>query len=83
MSRIPEFFGSAVRRHREALGLSQEAFADKAGIHRTYVSSIELGKVQVSIGIAFQLAEALEVPLSRLWREIEKQLARDAEEPAE
>ncbi len=81
MARIPDLFGAAVRRHRERLGLSQQDFADKAGVHRTYVSSIELGKVQVSIGIAFQLAEALEVPLSRVWREIEKQLAVEAQPP--
>ena len=58
---------------RERLGLSQEEFADKAGIHRTYVSSIELGKVQVSIGIAQQLAAALESPLSKIWAEVEKE----------
>jgi transcriptional regulator with XRE-family HTH domain len=69
--KIENLFGEAVRRRREELGLSQEAFAHKAGIHRTYVSSIELGKVQVSIGIAFKLAIALEVPLSTLWRDIE------------
>lgn len=66
-------FGLAIRRHREGQGLSQEAFADLAGIHRTYVSSIERGKVQVSIGIAQQLAEALGVPLSRIWRELERE----------
>lgn len=64
-------FGLAVRRHRERTGLSQEAFADVAGIHRTYVSSIERGKVQVSIAVAQQLATALQVPLSRIWRELE------------
>jgi DNA-binding XRE family transcriptional regulator len=51
--------------------LSQEDFADKAGIHRTYVSSIELGKVQVSIRIAEQLSRALESPLSRIWKQVE------------
>ncbi|MBX3452679.1 MAG: helix-turn-helix transcriptional regulator [Planctomycetaceae bacterium] len=66
-------FGLAIRRHREGQGLSQEAFADLAGIHRTYVSSIERGKVQVSIGIAQQLAAALGVPLSRIWRELERE----------
>lgn len=65
-------FGQAVRRRRNELGLSQEDFADKAGIHRTYVSSIELGKVQVSIGIAQQLATALELPLSKLWKDVER-----------
>lgn len=72
MRKIEELFGLAVRRRREQLGLSQEAFAEKAGVHRTYISSIELGKVQVSIGVAQRLAEALEVRLSSLWREIEE-----------
>jgi transcriptional regulator with XRE-family HTH domain len=75
MSQIAELFGAAVRRHRERSKLSQEDFADKAGIHRTYVSSIELGKVQVSIAVAHQLAQALGVPLSKIWKEIEKKLS--------
>jgi transcriptional regulator with XRE-family HTH domain len=75
MQKIEIVFGNAVRKRREQLGLSQEDFADKAGIHRTYVSSIELGKVKVSIGIAQQLATALETPLSKLWKEIEKELS--------
>lgn len=72
-SKIETLFGRAVRRYREKLGLSQEAFADVVGIHRTYVSSIELGKVQVSIGIASRLADALQVPLSRIWRDLERE----------
>ena len=72
MEPIEKSFGAAIRRRRAKLGLSQEDFADKAGIHRTYVSSIELGKVQVSIGIAEKLAAALDLPLSRIWLEIEK-----------
>ena len=67
-------FGAVVRRYREQLGLSQEEFADQAGIHRTYVSSIERGKVQVSIGIAQKLAVTLGVPLSKIWRDIEAEL---------
>lgn len=74
MEKIEKLFGAAVRRRRQKLGLSQEAFADKAGIHRTYVSSIELGKVGISIGVAYQLAQALEVPLSRLFRDVERML---------
>jgi len=71
MEAIEFRFGRAVRTLRESMGVSQEAFAVKAGIHRTYVSSIELGKVQVSIAIAEQLSKALEMPLSKLWRVIE------------
>ena len=72
MEKIEILFGQAVRHRRQRLDLSQEAFADKAGIHRTYVSSIELGKVQVSIRIADLLAQALETPLSTLWKDVEK-----------
>lgn len=71
MESIELRFGKAVRARREKMGLSQEAFAVKAGIHRTYVSAIELGKVQVSIGIAQKLAEALGVQLSVLWKQVE------------
>ena len=77
MQPIENLFGAAVRRPRERQKLSQEDFADLAGIHRTYVSSIELGKVRVSIGVAQQVAAALKVPLSRIWREIEAEQAKD------
>jgi len=71
---IEILFGRLVRRYREKVGLSQEDFADVAGIHRTYVSSIERGKVQVSIGVAQKLSVALGVPLSRLWKDLERDL---------
>jgi len=51
--------------------VSQEDFAEKAGIHRTYVSSIELGKVSVGIDVASQLALALGKKFSELIREAE------------
>jgi len=64
-------FGIAVRRRRHKLNLSQEDFADSANIHRTYVSSIELGKVDIGIGVAFKIAIALQLPLNRLIKEAE------------
>ena len=72
MEPIERLFGAAIRRRRQKLGLSQEDFADQAGIHRTYISSIELGKVKISICVAQQLAGALNTPLSRIWREVER-----------
>ncbi len=64
--------GTAVRRRRHELGWSQIIFAEKAKIHRTYVSSIELGKVDLSIGVAKNIATALKVPLSQLIKEAEE-----------
>jgi transcriptional regulator with XRE-family HTH domain len=51
--------------------MSQEALADLAGIHRTYVSSVELGKVRLGLEIAKKLATGLGVPLHRLIAEAE------------
>lgn len=75
MQEIEKRFGSVIRFFREKQGHSQEAFADMAGIHRTYMSSIELGKVRVSIAIAERLADALELPLSKVWKEVERKRA--------
>lgn len=78
MEPVERLFGAAIRRRRQKLGLSQEDFADQAGIHRTYISSIELGKVKISICVAQQLADALETPLSRIWKEVERSQDRHA-----
>lgn len=64
-------FGRAIRRQRERLGLSQEKFAEYADVHRTYISSIELGKVSVGIEVANSLATALGLKLSELVRRSE------------
>ncbi|MBI5869643.1 MAG: helix-turn-helix transcriptional regulator [Actinobacteria bacterium] len=72
MASLAKSFGSEVRKQRESLGLSQEKFAEKAGIHRTYVSSIELGKVDPSLSVANKLAVALDVKLSEIIQSAEE-----------
>lgn len=64
-------FGQAVRNEREKLGLSQEDFAERAKVHRTYISSIELGKVSVGIEVANSLAIALGMKFSELIQRAE------------
>ena len=64
-------FGQAIRREREDRRLSQEKFAERANVHRTYISSIELGKVSVGIEVANALASALGIRLSDLVRKAE------------
>jgi transcriptional regulator with XRE-family HTH domain len=73
---IGKAFGVAVRTRREQQGVSQEELAARAGIHRTYVSSIELGKVRVGLEIAAKVAAGLGLPLSELIAEAEGKEAR-------
>jgi transcriptional regulator with XRE-family HTH domain len=58
----------AVRVSRRARGVSQEKLATAAGIHRTYMSAIERGKVNVSLDVADRLAGAMGIRLSDLVR---------------
>lgn len=74
MENIGKAFGAEIRRHREKQSISQEAFAEKAGIHRTYVSSIELGKVDVSLNVADKATKALGKKLSEIIAKAEKNL---------
>lgn len=53
-------FGRNIRRYREAQGLSQEAFADVLGLHRTYVGGIERGERNLTLGTVERLCGAIE-----------------------
>jgi len=55
-----------LRKLRQEKGLSQEAFADEAGLHRTYVSDIERRARNPTITVVDKLARALGVPLGKL-----------------
>lgn len=58
--------GLSVRKARLALGLSQERLAEKADLHMSYVSRMELGKVNISWRVLSQCARALRVRPSAL-----------------
>jgi transcriptional regulator with XRE-family HTH domain len=60
-------FGSSVRRTRQELGISQEELAAISGLHRTYVSSVERGERNVGLVNIHRLADALRVPVARLF----------------
>jgi transcriptional regulator with XRE-family HTH domain len=59
--------GRNVRRHRQALGLSQEALADLVGVHRTYMGGVERGERNLTLRSVERLSETLGVdPLDLL-----------------
>ena len=58
--------GKNIRRLRQENGWSQEDYADRAGIHRTYVSDIERGRRNPTITVVEKLARPFGVEAGRL-----------------
>lgn len=65
-------FGVALKSRREELGLTQEDLAERAHIHRTYLSDIERGARNVSLVNIEYLATAVELSLALLFERVEK-----------
>ena len=65
-------FGELVRKLRLEKGYSQEEFSFRVGLHQTYVSSVERGERNVTIGTADRIARALGTTLSGMFSELEQ-----------
>ena len=65
-----EILGFNLRRLRTSVGISQEELAERAGLHRTYVSSIERGQRNVSLENIFRIADALDTTPAELLKPI-------------
>ena len=68
VTKIRKAFGQQVRDLRLARGYSQETFADAAGLHRTYIGSIERGEQNVSIDNIAKIAKTLGISLQTLFK---------------
>lgn len=58
---VIKVFSKNVKAYRMKLGVSQEQFAEKAGLHRTYISAIECGRRSISLENIQKIADALQV----------------------
>lgn len=67
-------FGATVRAHRTELGLTQQALADRTGLHRNYIGAIERGKKNVGLSNIRALALALGTDPATLLAETETRL---------
>jgi transcriptional regulator with XRE-family HTH domain len=69
--RLQQNFGFIIREMRSKRNLSQESFAFKAGVHRTYIGMIERGEKNITLENINKLAKALDVPISDIFRKLE------------
>jgi transcriptional regulator with XRE-family HTH domain len=64
--------GEEIRRAREEAGLSQEELADKAQLHRTYISLLERNKKSPTLAVLARIAAALDLQASELVQRSER-----------
>jgi len=67
MSDIKAILGVRIRKLRKEKGLSQEALAEKANLHYTFIGRVERGEKKISIVGLEKLAKALEISLTDLF----------------
>ena len=60
--------GNTIKKLREKKGISQEALAEEAGIHRTYMGRVERGKQNISLLNIVKVVDALKVHPSEFFK---------------
>lgn len=71
---IINVFSANVRKYRIQRRLSQETFAEKTGLHRTYISSLECKKRSISLENIQKIADALEIDTYLLFIDNDKEV---------
>ena len=75
--RLLQVFSKNLRKYRNESGLYQEAFANKAGLHRTYISALERGKRSVALDNIEKIADALGIDAYLLFIDIPNETSTD------
>lgn len=68
-SEILKKFGERVRKERLRQGLSQESFAEKAGVHRTYIGMIERAEKNITLTNIAKIAAAFDISIEELFKD--------------
>ncbi len=69
---IKVVFGNNLKKYRNLMGISQEAFAEKCGLHRTYISAVECYRRSISLDNIQKIAKALDIEIYKLFLEESK-----------
>ncbi|MCI9297583.1 MAG: helix-turn-helix transcriptional regulator [Lachnospiraceae bacterium] len=69
---IKKALGLACKEYREKLNISQEKFALSIGMDRTYYSSVETGKRNISVQNIKKIADGLDLSVSELFKRTEE-----------
>lgn len=69
---IVKVFGDNLKKYRKVIGLSQEEFADRCGLHRTYISAIECYRRSISLENIQRIADGLGIETYKLFIEQEE-----------
>ena len=72
-----EVLGRVVRARREALGISQEAYAERASLSRTYVSRVERGESNLTLLGLYRIATGLGMDTEALLADVNEVLAAE------
>lgn len=64
-------FGHRITSLRRQIGLSQERFAEKCNIHRTYIGAVERGEKSPTLKTVEKIAKGLDVKISDLFIDLE------------
>lgn len=71
MANLNKALGRILIKYRKLAEISQEELADRAGIHRTYVSQIERGLKSPTLSVLFRISRSLNITTSVLIAEVE------------
>jgi transcriptional regulator with XRE-family HTH domain len=64
---IVKVFAHNLKHYRTEQGISQEAFAEKCGLHRTYISAVERERRSIALDNVQRIADALGIETYKLF----------------